>query len=138
MQPLSVTSANPSQVNTSFSTMISLTILDSQGNEIPVRTEDQQPIQFIIPRDPNFIVPPMTLYNVSFIIDAKQPFYFHFINITQENENLTVSLHFEIRPNISSLNYLLIMKFDKQPILNSKIEDIDDWSLLCYSSKHFS
>ncbi|CAF4649449.1 unnamed protein product [Rotaria socialis] len=134
MQPLALASATHSQVNTSMSTMISFSVLDSNGTQIPIVTDDEHPIEIIIPRDPNFIIPPMILHNVTKMYAPTQQFHFQTFNITQSNENLTVSLHFEMRPRNPSLNYLLILKFDGQPHLNGTIENIDDWSLLCSSN----
>ncbi|CAM4932617.1 unnamed protein product [Rotaria socialis] len=134
IQPLAVASVTPGQVNTSLSTMISLSILDSHGKEISIHTDNEQPIEFFIPRDPNLIIPSMALYNVTLIHDAKHQFYFHLINITQSNVNLTVSLHIEMRPRNRSLNYLMIFRLDGQPQLNTLINNIDDWSLLCSSN----
>lgn len=135
VQPLAITGRTHIQVNNSLSRMISLSILDSSGQEIPVKTDRRNPIEIIIPRDPNLKVSPMALHNVTLLHDPKQPFFFHFINITQSNKNLTASLHIEMRPLNVSLNYLLILKFDRQPQLNKLDTDIDDWSILCSSSE---
>lgn len=118
--------------------MISLSVLDSNNKELQIHSNEKQPIELIIPRDPNFIVPEMTFYNVTLIQDSKEQFYFHVINITQLNENFSVSFHLEMRPNNPNLNYLLIMKLDAKPQLNSAINNIDNWSTLCSSGEYCS
>lgn len=135
VQPLASASASDLQGNTSLSTMISLSVLSSNGTEIPILTDDEHPIEIIIPRDPNFAMPSMFLCRVTSIRGHKEQFYFHLINITQTN-NLTVSLHVEMQPIKKGFNYLLIMKFDAEPQLNSALKDIDDWFLWCISSKY--
>ncbi|CAF4796845.1 unnamed protein product, partial [Rotaria socialis] len=134
VQPLALPSRTHSQVNTSMSAMVSFSVLNSNGTEIPIHTDEEHAIEIIIPRDPYFVMPPMTLYNVTSLRDSKQQFYFHLINITQLNENLTVSLHVEMRPSNQKLSYLLIFKFDSEPPLNIEINDIDGWYLLCSSN----
>ncbi|CAF4464255.1 unnamed protein product [Rotaria socialis] len=134
VQPLAIASASGSQVNNSLSTMISLSAFDFNGMEIQIQANYTHPIELIIPRDPNLTIPDMKLFNVTSIHIPNQQFYFHLIDIAQPNENLTVSLHFEMRPQNRNLNYLFIFKFNGPPQLNTAIKDIDDWYLFCSSN----
>jgi len=138
MQPLASAGASQSQANTNLSTSISLSVLDKTGNVIPIHASSDHPIEFIIPRDNNLIVPSMTLQNVTSISNNhNQLFNLHYVNITQSNNNITVSLHFEMHPLNTSLGYLLIYRFDGSPKLSSSINQTDGWSLLCPSSEYF-
>ena len=138
MQPLAAAGQSRSQANTNLSTTVALTVLDQDGNDVPIRASVDHPFELSIPRDPNVLVPAMILQNVTSTNSSphNQLFNLHFINITQHN-NLTVSLHFEMRPLNTSLGYLLIYRFDQSPQLNSTINQIDGWSLLCPSSRLF-
>lgn len=75
----------------------------------------------------------MLLENVASmnIFSPNQFFHLKYINITS---TLPISIHFEIRPLNKSIAYLFIYKFDQQPILNSLMNDIDDWYLFCPSN----
>ncbi|CAF0795704.1 unnamed protein product [Adineta steineri] len=132
MRPLA--SADESQLNshTNLSTSISFSILDQTGNEMSVPITSNHLYEFIIPHDPNVIIPSMTLQNVTSLNST--PFHLlfnlHYINIIQSN-NLTISLHIEIQPLNISLAYLFIYKFDSSPQLNSSMNLIDGWSLFC-------
>jgi len=123
------------QSNTNLSTSISLSLLDRDKNEISIPTTVDHPYRFLIPRDPNRIIPPMALQNVTSMnsIPHHLLFNLHYINIVQSN-NLTVSVHIEIEPLNTSLGYLFIYKFDSSPQLNSSISQIDGWSLFCPSN----
>jgi hypothetical protein len=86
------------------------------------------PFEFFIPRDPNLFIPPMFRQNVtSFTNQKKQLFHFHHIILTQNNPNLTFSLHFELHPLNTNLSYLLIYRFDHPPALDA----LDDWTSVC-------
>ena len=136
MQPLASAGASQSQANNNLSRTISLSVIDQNGNDVPIRTSIDHSIEFIIPRDTNMIVSPMFLQNVTSINDKyNQIFNLYFVNITQSNSDLTVSLHFEMHPLNTSLGYLLIYRFDNSPQLNSSINQIDEWSLFCPLSK---
>jgi hypothetical protein len=138
MQPLASAGASQSQANTNLSTTLSLSVLDQNGNNVPIRASIDHPFQFIIPRDINMIVSPMALQNVTTINDNhNQIFNLHFVNITQSTSNVTVSLHFEMHPLNTSLGYLLIYRFDNSPQLSSSINQTDGWSLLCPLSEFF-
>lgn len=100
--------------NTNLSTMIFLTILDRNGNEIPFQAQKQNPIRIIIPRDPNLVIPPMIYHNVSSFNSTphNQTFHYHFVNITSL---LQISIHIEFQPLDLNVSYLLIYKFDQFP-----------------------
>ena len=127
------------QTNTNLSTLLSITIIDQTDTELAAHTSVARPIELLIPRDANFNIPSMILQNVTsitndLIINNRQ-FNLHFINITRSNNNISVSVHFEMHPLNTSLGYMLIYKFDGIPQLNSSINRIDGWSLLCPESK---
>ena len=120
---------------TNLSTSLSLTLTDEFGRELPVHSNG---IELIIPRDINLVLPPMTLQNVSsFVADhTNNPqFNLHFISIAQLNPNISVSVHFQLRPLNLHLGYLVIYRFDDIPRLSSAINQTDGWSLLCPSSE---
>ena len=133
MQPLA--SADQSQSNTNLSRSISLSILDRNGNEITIPTTLDHPYRFVIPRDPNLIIPAMTLQNVTSLNTTPHHLLFnlHYINLVQAT-NLSISVHTEIKPLNTTLGYLFIYRFDQSPQLNSSINQIDDWTVFCPSS----
>ena len=128
MQPLaSFGNASKSSTNTNLSTSLSLSILDENENELHLQTNLSNPIEILIPRDPNFVLLPMVLQNIT-SVPHNQLFNFHYVNITTTQ---TISVHLQIHPLNISLAYLFIYKFDQIPQLNSSINQIDGWTLLC-------
>lgn len=115
-----------------LSTTISLSILDQTGEKISLPTTFTHPYRFVIPRDPAMIVPAMVEQNVtSFNTTAHRLlFNLHYVDITQPN-NLTVAVHIEMQAQNQSLGYVLIYRFDQSPYLNSTVQQIDGFSLLC-------
>ena len=134
VQPLASFGNSRSQSNTNLSRSTSLSLFDRQGNEIPIQTTLDHPIQLLIPRDPNMILPPMTPQNVntSNATPHNQLFNLHFSNITTV---LPLSLHFEMHPLNRTVGYLFIYRFDASPVLNSTVNHIDGWTLFCPSSE---
>jgi hypothetical protein len=130
---------NQVQTNLNLSNLLSITFFDKNNHEIPVQTTVNNSIEFFIPRDVNLIVPPMVIQNVSsLIVDSlinNRQFNLHFINITQSNSNMSISIHLQMRSLNNSLGYMLIYKFDSIPQLNSSLNNIDGWSMLCPNSK---
>jgi hypothetical protein len=131
MEPLA--SFGNSESNTNLSRSISVSIVNQDGYQIPIEINPNKRIEIIIPRDPNRIIPPMILQNVS---DYNQSFYYKFIDIKQfqPNENLTISIHFQIQPFHSNLSYLFIYQFDHPLTFNQ----LDGKILFCPSSKFYS
>jgi hypothetical protein len=130
---------NQVQTNLDLSNLLSITFFDDNNQEISVQTTVNNSIEFFIPRDVNLIVPPMVIQNVSsLIVDPlinNRQFNLHFINITQSNSNMSISIHLQMRSLNNSLGYMLIYKFDSIPQLNSSLNNIDGWSMLCPNSK---
>lgn len=135
VQPLASFGSSRTQSNTNLSRSISLTLLDEDGKEISFRTDATDPIKLLIPRDPNVIIPLMTRQNVTRTSNATPHhllFNLHFVNITS---SLPVSVHFEMDPRNDSVGYLLIYDFDRSPILNTSLNQLHGWKLLCPSGK---
>ena len=132
VQRLPLADQTSSQPNTNLSTAISLTLLDDHGQEITLPTSSNDPFELIIPRDSNLPHPEMIPQDVTAMsMDPhSQLFNLHYVNLSQPNR-LAASLHFEMHPLDANLSYLLIYRFDRSPHLNSSIQQIDGWSLLC-------
>lgn len=113
-----------------------MTLYDSDGKEIPVTLPENtdERIEIRIPRDPSFVIPPMSTENVTSFNQTPHHaiFNLHFVNITSD---LPISVHIEMKPDNISLAYLFIYRFDQSPQLNSSIEVIDGWTLLCPESE---
>lgn len=122
-----------------LSTLLSISLVDENSEELEVKTIDQNCIEFFIPRDVNLEISSMFLQNVSSnstnqIMNNNDQFNLHWINITQMNSNVSFSIHFEMHPLNESLSYMLIYKFDQIPQLNSSFEQIDGWTIFCPQS----
>ena len=64
MQPLASAGDSRSEANTNLSTTVAFSVLDQDGNDLSITAMKDQPIELIIPRDPNLFIPPMILQNV--------------------------------------------------------------------------
>ena len=130
MQPLASFDKS-AQFLTNLSRSVSLTVVDETGEEMTVKTDTDHLIEIIIPRDPRFVLPPMTLFNVTSSTTNSthhQVFYYHYVNITS---SLAISIHVEIHPLDVNISYLLIYKFDGIPQVNSSMKNVDGWTMLC-------
>jgi len=119
--------------------LVLITFVDENINEVIVTKSENKPVEFFIPRDNNCIISPMILQNISSLLSDPsmndRQFNLHFINITQINSNISLSVHFEMFPLDLNLGCMLIYEFDGISQLNSSIQRIDDWTLLCPYSK---
>ena len=133
MNRLAVADRSATAPNTNVSRSISFSLLDRDGNEVVVATNSSQPIEIIIPRDENLPVPPMKLQNVTSLslLPHAQTFNLHFANLSTFTSSF--SIHLQLRPLNSNLSYMLIYAFDRSPRLNSSINDVDGWTILCPS-----
>lgn len=134
MQSLASVDMLRSHSITNLSRLVSISLVNPNGDEMLIQKVFDSSIELFIPRDPNWMSPAMSLQDVisASAIRHNQLFNLHYVNITN---SLSISVHLEIRPLNISLGYLLIYKFDAMPQLNSSISQIDGWSLFCPSSE---
>ena len=134
MQPMAIVGNARFSVNTNLSRSLALSVLDAGGRDLAIGADRDHPIELIIPRDPNLVIPPMALQNVTSTNAAphRRLFNLHFSNITS---TLPVSVHFEMQPLDATLGYLFVYRFDTAPQLNSSVRLIDGWTVFCPSSK---
>ena len=114
-----------------LSQTISLSLLDEEGNTIQAQTPVDQTVEMIIPRDPSFRLPPMSLQNVTSIKNDSFDrclFNLHWIDFISD-----VIVCSSCRSSSSVEQSFLFDDFDRSPILNSSLSHIDDWSLFCPS-----
>lgn len=119
--------------NTNLSRSISLSLVDANDNEMSVRTNSSQPIEVIVPRDPQLLVAPMAVQDVTAMNSTSRQSLFQ-LHVVDLSSVLPVSVHWEIEPVNSSLAYLLVYRFDGIPQLTGSINAIDGWTLLCPAS----
>ncbi len=131
MQPLASSGNLKLNTNTNRSTSISLSLIDENGTDIPFNASIDEPIEFVIPRDPMGLS--VNWEYVSIQNSTNRSFNLHSVDIVRNNK-LNVSVHFEIRPVNTDIAYWFIYKFDDAPQLNSLINSIDEKTLLCPSS----
>lgn len=109
--------------------MLTLAIFDQNRNEHSIQADDYEPIEFFIPRDSNVIIPEMFRRTVS--DQSTDRLFFLDLNQYMINENLTISIHFEIRPVDINLAYLFRHQFGKK----SWKKNASDWIRFCPSGK---
>lgn len=119
-----------------FSYSIGLSFLDQDGNEIVVNNM-REPIEMLIPRDPNLLNNHYLLVNVSdnsstSISNASQILRNAFV-IYPTN----ASLHIQIKPDNESVGYLTLIKLGSSPILDTLTKMYDFWHILCPNSSDF-
>ena len=117
--------------NTNLSRSLSIFILDQMQNEISIKTNLQSPVELIIPRDPNLILPEMHLQNVT---DHNHSFHYQLIDLRQLqiNRDLTFSVHFQIQPIDRALAYYFVYRLHDTMELNQ----LDGSQFFCPSSEN--
>ena len=104
---------------TNRSRAISLTLLDSRGQRIPLKTSKEPAIEMIIPRDSSFDIPSMFLYNVTDLnLTDLRVFNYHQIQLKEMS-----SIHIEFHPLKINLSYLFVHHFDPS------LRHIDGWKI---------
>lgn len=122
-----------------MSRSVSVNLLEATGKIISMKNLPSS-IRIIIPRDTNLLLPVMAYQNVTgmntssnITANNNRQFALYYVNITTANENLTISATFELKPENASLGYMIIFRFDAIPILNSTVNQINDFKIFCPS-----
>lgn len=118
-----------------MSRSVSLNLFDTDGTKLRVQNL-ASPIKITIPRDPNLLLPSMTLQNLtgqSFVTSSNnnRQFSLYYVNVTSPSASLTLSATFEFKSSNLMLGYVLIFRFDAIPVLNSSMNRTDGYRVLC-------
>jgi hypothetical protein len=111
-----------------MSQTVSISFLDSLGNEIPIQNSNEL-IDIWIPRDLNTPTPVPQYVNISIPVNnrlAGQLFPLGF-NVSASNS----SIHLEFAPENTSVGYLILLKFNMTPRINLTFSDYDSWRMFC-------
>ncbi len=122
VKPLSTYGTDRSQPNTNLSTSISIELFDENGNDISTKINLTNPIELMIPRDSNIVVPAMIFQNVSSKLNCEE-FNSHYVNVTSE---YPVSVHLELNPENENVSYLFAYQLDGLPRWN----DHREWKIV--------
>jgi hypothetical protein len=122
------------ETNIGLSQSIAISFSNNHENEIEIK-DSAQLIDIWIPREMNFLDVHPNFVNLTGIANNK--------NISEKQELFTIglkletqnsSIHIEISPFDSSVGYLVFLKFNMTPRINSKFgQDYDNWKLFCPS-----
>jgi hypothetical protein len=122
------------ETNIGLSQSIAISFSNNHENEIEIK-DSAQLIDIWIPREMNFLDVHPNFVNLTGIANNK--------NISEKQELFTIglkletqnsSIHIEISPFDSSVGYLVLLKFNMTPRINSKFgQDYDNWKLFCPS-----
>jgi hypothetical protein len=122
------------ETNIGLSQSIAISFSNNYENEIEIK-DSAQLIDIWIPREMNLLDVHPNIVNLTRIANNK--------NISEKQELFTIglkletqnsSIHIEISPFDSSVGYLVFLKFNMTPRINSKFgQDYDNWKLFCPS-----
>jgi hypothetical protein len=121
-----------------LSQSMATTFRDNQGIEIEIK-DSSQLIEFWIPRDVN--LPDITPYYVNITEQLIHNNSFekqHLFPIGFSKTGLNSSIHLEISPLNSSIGYLVLLKLNMTPRINSTFQDYTFWKMFCPSGNIFS
>ena len=118
-----------------------MSILDDNVEEVQINATDNAPIEMFIPRDINLPIPVFIEQELEDIIPPKRgtwktnrQFFIYYVNITQINPNVTVSIHLELQPVNREISYGIIYGIDRVPAYNSTDHSIDGSAMFCSKS----
>ena len=129
-----------SQVFINMSRSVSLNLYDATGAYLPLKNLSS-PIVITIPREPNLLLPPMTLQNVTgqgtspSANSNNRQFSLFYVNVTSPTDDITLSATFEFKSDNPALGYMVIFRFDAIPVLNSTMNRTDGSRIFCPGGK---
>ena len=139
LMSMAITGQNgDNETNIGSSKSITYSLFDENKNEIAIK-DQQQPIEYWIPKDPTVDIKPyqfINAANASSLSNSTAK-----INLINGNilngfklTGSNISIHIQIKPaNKNSVGYLFLLKFGDNPILNASTRHFDEWSIFCPS-----
>ena len=96
--------------------------------------QNDQPIEIIIPRDPNMLIKQIFTPNITQINSNLNQSNVYLFRIEFHRDlHFSNSFHLQLHPPTNNISYLLFHRFDRQPI--SSFHSFNhQWTLLCPQS----
>ena len=108
---------------------------DYNGNEVEIPTSSKSIIDIWISRDLNFLQnSKIKLMNASSLKNNGTESQLYPISFTKTAMNS--SLHIEFSPLNFSIGYLVLLKFNSTPKINSTLQEFDSWKMFCPAGKN--
>lgn len=118
---------NETQIGLSHS--ISISFSDNSGQEIEINNSSQL-IDIWIPREINLPTVKSQFVNITEYLSSnfsEKPLFL--IGLTVKSVNSSIQL--ELSPVNASIGYLIMLKLNMTPRINSTFYDYDSWKMLC-------
>ena len=112
------------------SNSVGLALFDENNYELDISGMKSSPISIYIPRDQNLPEYSFQSVNATQIQLEHGSFY---LPCSFRLKALNSSIHIELKPIDSSLGYVVVLKFDQTPIVNSTYAYYDAFKILCPS-----
>ena len=109
---------------------MAITFSNNNGDEIEI-AESAKFIEIWIPRDLNQPTVNPYYVNISKQANNNNDSDSHLFPIGLNVTTLNSSIHVEISPLNFSIGYLVMLKFNMTPKINSTFKDYDHWNMFC-------
>ena len=120
-------------VNVNSSISFDLSFYDSENNEYPISSDKNKEFDIWIGRNELFSKPNYTQINANqFNMTAKKQIYV----AGYQTKGVYISTHIYLKPIDLNSAYLVLIKFNDFPILNSTNQDYDYLKIFCPKGKN--
>jgi hypothetical protein len=109
---------------------LSVSLSDNKGNEIKIKNSSKL-IDIWIPRDFNYIKNVAQFVNITNLLNNETNRQLFPIGFNKSTVNS--SIHVELSPVKISIGYLVLLKLNMTPRINSTFQDYDYWKMFCPS-----
>ncbi len=109
---------------------LSVSLSDNKGNEIKIKNSSKL-IDIWIPRDFNYIKNVAQFVNITNLLNNETNRQLFPIGFNKSTVNS--SSHVELSPVKISIGYLVLLKLNMTPRINSTFQDYDYWKMFCPS-----
>jgi hypothetical protein len=117
-----------------FSQSIGISFRENNGNEIEIKNSSQL-IDIWIPRDLNLPKVNLNYVNITKQLNDKtnNDTEIQLFPIGLNTTTLNSSIHLILSPLNNSIGYLVLLKLNMTPKINSTFQDYDHWRIFCPS-----
>ena len=121
------------ETNTGLSRTMAISLFDSEKNQITISNSSKK-LDIWIPRETLMMHTTFLYVNAtSYSLKQNNNLLPNNFNISSENS----SVHFQIKPENSSIGYFLVISFDSTPILNKTYKNFNYSMLFCPNGNKF-
>ena len=118
------------EIDVSISNTVSLSFLNDKKGKVSIKNQ-KEPFMFIIPRNAKAKEPKFEKINFSNLTNSTSKTINQLLTLNVQLKTPHASVHIHLKPDDYKQSYLMVLKYEKLPLVNTQLQIYDSFEIFC-------